>query len=148
MWMNSSSPSRYGRAGVGDHRDPRALRRGGYRRGRLRRRTRSPLRDRRRQGRPHHGHPGRLMSQAMRKLSGAINRPVRRSSSPTSSAKRLGHVWQSRNDHRRQRPQVLRLCPPGRPANPIHQGRRRDHRQRTRVRVVKNKSQPLPDGGI
>jgi len=53
---------------------------------------------------------------------------------------KIGVMSATRNDNRRQRTQVLRLRPAGCPAALSHQGWYERHRNRARVKVVKNKS--------
>ena len=77
----------------------------------------------------HVGLQARLMSQALRKLAGAINRSnTRRGLHQPAAREDRRHVRQPRDDHRRQGAQVLRLAParhpPHRPGQGARDGRR------------------------
>ena len=138
-------PARHRRAGARDLRDARPLRRRRRRRRstRSRRSSRRP-RSRARWATPIVGLQARLMSQALRKLTGVVSKsqtPPRLHQPDPREDRR--HVRQPRNDDRRPRAQVLRLGAHRHPPHRRDQGRRRSSSATApRVKVVKNKVAP------
>ena len=76
------------------------------------------------------GMQARLMSQALRKLSGAINQTKTAVIFTNQLRQKIGiDVWQSRDHHRRYGAEILCLCAPGRTPHPVHQAWAGYHRQ-------------------
>jgi protein RecA len=101
-------------------------------------------------GDPSMGVQARLMSQALRKLTAAISKIEDIGNLHQSAPHEdRGNVWQSRNHHRRQRPEVLRLGSSGRTKDRSHQGRNEHHRQPDTCQGCQEQGcSPLPRGTV
>ena len=95
-------------------------------------------------GDSHVGLQARLMSQALRKITGALSNSSTTVIFINQLREKIGVMFGSPGDHhRRQGAEVLRLGPPRRPPHRDAQGRHRTSvGNRTRVKVVKNKVAP------
>ena len=133
------------RAGAGDRRHAGALGRDRRDRHRLGRGADAQGRDRGRDGRHACGLQARLMSQALRKLTGLDLQVARRMVIFINQIRmKIGVMFGNpRDHHRRQRAEVLRLGAPRHPPHRLDQGRAtRSSATRRRVKVVKNKVAP------
>ena len=95
------------------------------------------------------GLQARLMSQALRKLTASVSKAKTMIIFINQIRMKIGVMYGSRDHHRRQRPEVLRLGPPGHPPDRFGQGPGRDRRQQCPREGGQEQGRPaLPRGRV